>query len=726
MLNKFLFLLVLVFFAPNFSNAQNQIDPQNCREGETVEYCRQHKLHAELMKDPVKKKQFEKAEAERKLAVATFASKKGKGDIPSKAILYRIPVVFHLLHDNGSEKISDAQIKDALRILNRDYQLNNADANNVYTPWQGLPADIKIEFVLATKAPNGVCFSGITYTEDALSNNGNSGTAQVNAIKSGNDVYNGEWAGNKYLNIFICGEIGGAAGYTYLPGALGINMRNGIWVLSTYVGSIGTGNVNRSRTLTHEVGHWLGLPHVWGGTNNPGIQSNCSNFSDDGIDDTPETIGNTSCFYFANTCNLDNAYWGFDQVDNVENYMEYSYCSKMFTNGQAMEMQGTLTSSSGGRNNVVSASNLLAVGGDSNLVICKADFQSIQSDICIGDTVNFLDASFHDVDSWSWNFPGGTPSTSTDQNPVVQYNTPGTYAVTLTATDAANNSMTEVKTSFIHVLPAGVQLPYVEGFEWYNDLGDASSFWRVNNPVGNGFELYTGTGSEGNKCIRLKNYGQPGGRYDEVVSNNFDLSSFVSGDNVTFSFKYAYRKKTTSDYEVLRMQASKDCGNSWSVRKSISGSQLSNLTSIGNWVPTASDFVLVHVLGMNSTYFEENVQTKFTFESDAGNNLYLDQINFYSGDPVDNLGLAEGVIENLVLYPNPADKEVNIKFNINESSNVELTVQNITGKVLKNVDVKAESGDNLVLLPTAELAAGVYFMTINTGSSLKTVQFLVK
>ena len=133
-----------------------------------------------------------------------------------------------------------------------------------------MPADVEIEFVLATKAPNGVCFKGITRTNSPMSYQGDDGGDQVSAIVSGNDVYNNAWAGNRYLNIFVCGEIGGAAGYTTNPGTWNAtSMTNGIWILHNYVGSIGTSNVGTSRTLTHEVGHWLNLSHPWGSTNNP-------------------------------------------------------------------------------------------------------------------------------------------------------------------------------------------------------------------------------------------------------------------------------------------------------------------------------------------------------------------------------------------------------------------------------------------------------------------------
>ena len=135
-------------------------------------------------------------------------------------------------------------------------------------------------------------------------------------------------------------------------------MTNGIWILHDYVGSIGTGTTGKSRALTHEVGHWLNLDHLWGPNNNPGNSSSCSD--DDGVDDTPRCIGVTSCNLTANTCSNDavDGYWNTDVVDNVENFMEYSYCSKMFTNDQRSRMRAAITSNI--RNNLWQPSNLNA------------------------------------------------------------------------------------------------------------------------------------------------------------------------------------------------------------------------------------------------------------------------------------------------------------------------------------------------------------------------------
>ena len=240
---------------------------------------------------------------------------------------------------------------------------------------------------------------------------GSSGNAQKNAVKNGNDVFQGEWPGDEYLNVFVCADIGGAAGYTYTPSNwIGSGMGNGIWILHNYVGSIGTSGLYSSRTMTHETGHWLNLEHPWGGNNNPGNVSSCS--TDDGVSDTPNTIGVTSC-------NLNEATCG--PRANVENYMDYSYCSKMFTPGQVTRMRNAINSNIANRDNLITPSNLLNTGADGNLYLCKADFEADRTSICAGQTIQFTDLSFNVVNGWTWTFQGGTPATSSTQNPCLLY-----------------------------------------------------------------------------------------------------------------------------------------------------------------------------------------------------------------------------------------------------------------------------------------------------------------
>ena len=717
-MNKFFFFVVVSFLfnALNLSAQSTFFDATNARDGESVEYCYQHKLHVKNLANPAYVQSLQNDEVIRQHEALNSASTKG--------IIYKIPIVFHVLHINGAENISDAQIKDALFILNRDYRKQNADAANVHVDFQGMPSDIEVEFVLATKAPNGACFKGITRTYSSLSYQGNDGGDQVGAIKTGNDVFQGEWPSNKYLNIFICGNIGGAAGYTYKPGGWqGTNMSiGGIWVLHNYVGSIGTSSLNTSRTLTHECGHWLNLDHTWGGNNNPGNASSCS--TDDAVTDTPNCIGVTGCLINSNTCNSDDPYWGFPMRDNVENYMDYSYCSKMFTTGQKTRMRAALTSSVAGRNNLWTTSNLAATGADGNVNLCKADFTVNKTSICVGELLQFTDGTYNVATGWSWTFQNGTPATSTAQNPQVSYDTPGIYTVTLTATDGTT-TQTETKTQYIHVLPKFGYLPFLETFENYTDLSNTPN-WEIVNPTDFiSFQIGT-TGLSSAKSAYLNNYNSNGSQSDELISAAVDLSSITS--STTLSFRFSYKKKATANFESLKVYLSSDCGVSWQQRKTLTGSQLSTIVVPSPWIPaTPEDWTTVHMTNVTSAYWVENFRYKFKFEGNGGNNLYLDNINIYAGSPSDNVvsGIDETLQMNGVnLYPNPADEEVTLSFSSINTQAITVAIQDVFGKTIQSHNILAQNGSNLVFLDTQKLAAGTYFVSLINGGTPVTIKFV--
>ena len=696
-------------------------DAGNARDGESVEYCIQHKKNEALKNNAAYLQSIADDEVIRKHESHQASNPKG--------IIYKIPIVFHVLHNNGVENISDEQIFDQLAILNRDFRKLNADAANVHADFQGMPSDVEIEFVIATKAPNGACFNGITRTLSALSYDGSNGGSQVNAIVSGNNVYNGQWAGNKYLNVFICGEIGGAAGYTMKPSNwVGAGMDNGIWILHGYVGSIGTSSVGTSRAFTHEVGHWLNLDHTWGGNNNPGNTTSCS--TDDAVQDTPNCIGVTSCNINSNTCNSDDAYWGEAIRDNVENYMDYSYCSKMFTLGQVARMRAAITSSIAGRNNLHTTANLNATGANGTLYLCKAEFSADRTSICVGESVQFSDDSYNSVSGWTWSFPSGTPSSSSSQNPLITYSTPGVYEVILTATDGVTTDA-ETKTGYIRVLPAPSSLPFFEGFESYSTLSNLINWQVTNGNNNNAFTLENTTSHSGTKCVRLTNFGQAGANSDELISSPVDLSNVTAGTGgVTLSFRYAYRKRLTSDVEWLKVFITSNCGDTWVQRKTINGSQLSPIAVSSAWTPTTTaDWTTVHMINVTSDYWVDNFRYKFEFEGNNGNNFFLDDINIYNGAPSDNivLGIAEqGEIDELSLYPNPTEGELNLHFSVDNAQIAAIQIQDITGKIAKAHTVNAVTGSNLVLLDTANLAAGTYFITLKIGESQKVMQFVVK
>lgn len=692
----------------------HSIDMDNVREGETIEYCTQHKKMMELMKNPAYMKIHMADQAILKRAEEDLKNNKQQGTV------YTIPVVFHVLHSNGVENISRDQIMSSLDILNRDYRLQNTDANSVVSTFAGMPADIEIEFALATKAPNGTCFSGITRTVTPLTFDGSDGQDQVNAVVSGNDVYNGNWAPNKYLNIYICDEIGGAAGYTFNPaGWSGSSMYyNGIFVQHTYCGDQGTSSTYTSRTLTHEVGHWLNLSHTWGGNNNPGTSTSCSD--DDAVDDTPRCIGLTACNLNANTCSNDatDGFWTSDVVDNAENYMDYSYCSKMFTPGQSTRMRAALTSSVAGRNNLWTTSNLNSTGA-AIAPLCKAEFYSDKVTICSGDQIEFIDDSYHNVSGWTWTFTGGSPSSSTQQNPTVTYSTPGTYTVALTATDGST-SVSETKTSYITVLPNGRSLPIMEGFE---SITVPDGDWTVIDNNNNAWQVSSAAGATGSKSLKLSNTTSTDGDIDEFVSNNIDLSNVT---DLELSFKYAFVRKSSANTDVLQVSASNDCGESWNVRKNISGTQLPTGTTTGSsYTPSAADWEEVTITNISSSYWIENFRFRFKFTSGGGNNIYIDDINIF--DPNTVSVKENDFLTNLRLFPNPTAGNAELAFSLKSGKDVKITMTDMVGKTIEVINTgNLSSGTHRYNLPTAFLSSGVYFINLEIDGAIMTQKLIVE
>ena len=100
-----------------------------------------------------------------------------------------------------------------------------------------------------------------------------------------------------------------------------------------------------------------------------------------------------------------------------------------------------------------------------------ADFIGTPTTVIQGGTVSFTDQSTNNPTSWQWSFPGGTPASSTQQNPTVIYNTPGTYNVTLIVTNQYGSD-TITKTNYITVLPpsSGFSLDFEACTDWSTDF----------------------------------------------------------------------------------------------------------------------------------------------------------------------------------------------------------------------------------------------------------------
>ncbi len=546
----------------------------------------------------------------------------------SRGEVYIIPVVFHVLHENGPENISLAQIEDAVRVMTEDFRLQNADTSDIVLDFKNIAGDAEIEFRLAKLDPNGNRTDGITRTFTDLTNN---------AGENSKIVY---WPREKYMNIWVVADIGnGAAGYTYYPSsAQFFPSRDGIVVRHDYVGSIGTGSVRRSRTMSHEVGHWIDLPHVWGSTNDANLASNCS--SDDGVSDTPNTIGWRSCSLTSESCG---------SLDNVQNYMDYAGCRHMFTKGQAARMRAALTSSVADRNNLITPQNLKATGVSELL---EANWTKSKPIFCEGEEVSFLDASYYDQSEWTWSFEGGSPSSSNTQMPKVRYDSVGSYSVELQVGNGTEN-ISAARTKDVHVVPKkGFFTPYREGFENPTYM---ETRWNIVNFDRDGFygwDVVQNISAAGSWSLRNNNVFSESGRIDHFVSSSMDWSSF---EDCEVDFNVAFRQFNQDNADVLRLYTSHDCGESWNIRWAKTGSSLATGQPTSNvFTPTPGEFREENVLSFQPEDFVENVMLRFEFVSNGGNQLYIDDIfvaGIYKRTPVLNYpeDLADSLDQNVLL-----------------------------------------------------------------------------
>lgn len=705
---KFLLFSVFVVSLSFVSNAQ--IDDHHCGFDDIYE----------KMKENNPKSWNEFLESHNSILEATkniIAQQKIDGAKKSSAT-YTIPVVFHVLHNGGPENISYEQIESAIDRLNECFNGYNPELSTIQSVFQPYTVNMGVEFKLAKKAPNGACFNGVTRTKSPETESGDE-SGQLNAIINGNDVYNGIWESRDYLNIFVVKTLAsaGAAAYAYFPSGDGSSMSNGVWSQHTYIGSTGTSSAGRSGTVVHELGHWFALYHTWGNANlvgNDPVPGDCS-ITNDYVDDTPYTIGNKSCNTSANTCDGDNAYWGFDIIDNVENFMEYSYCFKMFTIGQGDRMTAALNSSNGGRNNLWQAANLVATGVNDPEVLCRADFDADTYEICAGESIIFTDLSYFGITGWEWTFDGADVTSSIDQNPVATYSTPGLYDVTLEVTDGSSSMLT-TKSSLIRVLPnPSLSDNLQEGFETSNV---PDNDWFVTKELESDYSETTAASKSESKSLRITNSSSRVGNIYELVSVTYDMTSF---ETPYLSFWYAFAKRNDDNNDFIRVYVSKDCGKTWTLRKSITSSSIATAPNISStFVPTADQWAFVEVTNLNSDYSLPNLRVKFEFTSGGGNHLYIDDINLGSM-PLSTVSLSSSNIKSS-FYPNPANSNsINLNLSLKNTSTVSVTVYDLVGKKIDQISLgNVSSGETSHVINLSNLSSGTYlFETIVEDTPIK-------
>ena len=261
-------------------------------------------------------------------------------------------------------------------------------------------------------------------------------------------------------------------------------------------------------------------------------------------------------------------------------------------------------------------------GVNENLVP-SVDFTADKQIACPGDTVRFTSTVYGTGPiSYSWSFTGGSPSSSTLANPVIVYNTPGIYPVTLNATNV-NGTGTQTKTGYIAV-SIGQTAAVQEGFE---GAGYPPTGWQLVNTSGSDWALTAAAGGFGTSAhsIIWDNYNIDGqGKRDRIVAPKLDLTGVTAAQ---LKFDVAYAPYSTAYPDSLQVRVSTNCGNTWTVVYSKTGTALGTAAANtgSTFVPQAGEWRTETV---SLTPFVNNgLLISFDNIGRYGQALYLDNIN---------------------------------------------------------------------------------------------------
>ncbi len=274
-------------------------------------------------------------------------SEQAKSYKPTRAGVITIPVVVHIVYYNAGQNLTDDYINAQIDMLNRSFLRQNTDTTNLRAEFKSRAGKANIQFMLVDIKRVQTNVNGFEMTQGQNNN--------ADAVKYTNAGGSNAVDPTHRLNIWVCNltiQGGELLGFAYPPAGLpnwgGWGMQIGDALDGVVIDYMAFGGISKKpknasfqgKTCVHEVGHYLGLRHIWGDDN--GACHGQQGFEDDGIADTPEQ-GDQSpfdCNKNRNSCNEGAG----DMKDMVENYMDYSTesCQNTFTKGQVALMESVL------------------------------------------------------------------------------------------------------------------------------------------------------------------------------------------------------------------------------------------------------------------------------------------------------------------------------------------------------------------------------------------------
>lgn len=651
--------------------------------------------------------------------------------------VYIIPIVVHVIHNgealNSGGNISETHILNQIDSLNKDFRRLNADTTETPSAFASIAADTNIEFVLAKRDPEGLPTTGI------IRKQGNQTSYNINedlALKS-----QSYWPAEDYLNLWITNLSMGLLGYTQFPTSniegLEFNqfisrLTDGVVIDWKFIGvNFNTGSfISYGRTCTHEIGHYLGLRHIWG-------DGNCS--KDDFCTDTPNQNNRTT------GCPSAGSQLSCESEDMFQNYMDFTddVCMNLFTICQSERMQivlensprrKSLLSSKGATNpifvvNDLGIRDILApLNGQCNSELTpQIEVRNYGSNNICNFTIDFY-MNDNLIETITKNVSLAYLNTNlVIFNTITNIsNTTSVFRFEISSTNLSTDGNTENNSKSIVVnFPFQGNIPYMENFE------NSTLNWSVLNSQNNTSATSLSNAPNAifeNIAFSFNYFGSSIAKFGELdwlISPVFDLSALPTAD---FTFKYSYAPLTGNITDALTIAVSIDCGITFQEQNFIFqkfspafGTALSRNT---NFIPEDPLDWREMTISLTDFAGNANVVIAIIGHNGNGNNIYIDDIQLSSNNILAyNLGITE--VKSIPLSTCfddifPIVKIKNFGFETITDFDLQYTLAGITKTISTNGITLLPGKSKSIMIPIKDIAPNEYqiqFEVINPNGN---------
>ena len=320
-----------------------------------------------------------------------------------------------------------------------------------------------------------------------------------------------------------------------------------------------------------------------------------------------------------------------------------------------------------------------------------AGFTVNDTEVCVGDTLQFTDQSTNTPTSWAWTFTGGNPAISALQNPKVVYSTPGYYTVKLKATNAGgSDSIT--KTTYIDVVPPPV--PVFSG----KDTVCAGDTTTISVSGGTSYAW-----SDGETTSSIIVSPASATCYSVTVSNG------VCSKDSCYMVKVVQPPSVGLDITINGVSKDTIC-------------EIAQAFILGGGTPGGGTYSGPKIIGGNHiipdsvgmyiiTYTDTN---KFGCKGIATDTLYV-----VICEGIQSISVNNGIS----LYPNPANNAITLEFEKAISGDAQIDISDVTGRIISSRSINALAGSAITINVTG-IASGMYFVRVTTPKSEYYAKFI--